>query len=301
MRKIVALWGLSWLLGGGAAFAQFQIPDAGFEAWANSASGGYQEPASGWWTSLNPLASLGAPVSVQKDPDAHGGSYSARLTSVEWGSLLIPGLLVSGDFDIQDPGFIVQGQPCTDRPAAFRGWYKYSPVAGDSAGIAALLTRWNVAAQRRDTLAIAASVRYDPQATWAAFDLPFLYLIPDTVPDTLLVALVSSQGGRDFQGQPGSTLWIDDLELAYGPTAVAAPTLPVAQVHHLPGHLRIDLPPSASSVQLRLADMQGRLLLQAMLGPGTHELPLPEVGGVYCLGLQGRGVQPLRRSFLHRP
>ncbi len=290
---------LTCLIAWGWASAQIPIPNGGFENWTTPPGTQYQEPSGGWWTSLNALRSLTAPITVEKSTDAHSGTYSAKLTTALWGTVLLPGLLVSGEFDIQNPSFLVQGQPFGDLPGAFQGWYKYAPVNGDSAGIAALLTRWNAGAGRRDTVAAAAVVITSTQATWTSFDLPFFYF-QFGIPDSILVALVSSGDGQNFNGQPGSTLWIDDLSLDYGtaaPEGVGVQAMPQVGIQGQAVTVRVPVDMGAS--QLRLLDLQGRELSKATLHAGSQSVEVDLPSGIYLVEIAKAGRQLFRQKIIY--
>jgi hypothetical protein len=279
--------------------AQIQIPNGGFENWTTPPGAQYQEPTGGWWTSLNALRSLTAPITVEKSTDAHSGTYSAKLTTALWGTVLLPGLLVSGEFDIQNPSFLVQGQPFGDLPSAFQGWYKYVPVNGDSAGIAALLTRWNAGAGRRDTVAAAAVVVTSTQATWTGFDLPFFYF-QSGIPDSILVALVSSGDGQNFNGQAGSTLWIDDLNLDYttaAPEGLGPQASPQVGVHGRTVTVQVPIDMGAS--QWRLLDIQGRELSRSVLHPGSQSVEIDLPSGVYLVEIVKAGKPVFRQKIAY--
>ncbi len=279
--------------------AQQQIPSGDFENWTTPPGAQYQEPTGGWWTTLNALRSLTAPVTVEKSTDAHSGTYSAKLTTATWGTLLLPGLLVSGVFDIQNPRFLLQGQPFTDRPDAFQGWYKYVPVNGDSAGIAALLTHWNAGANRRDTLATAAVVVTGTQSSWTSFDLPFIYLQSGT-PDSIIVALVASGDGQNFNGQAGSTLWIDDLSFEYitaRPEETAMQLRP--QISIAGNEMRVRVPMTIGACQLKMYDAQGRVLCTSALHAGDNLLQTTVPDGVYLVEIS-KSNQTIHRQKLLR-
>ena len=290
MKRILFLI-VSAVLFSSSLSAQFQIPDAGFEAWTPGTGGQFEEPSSNWWTSLNSLRGLGGPVTVEKTTDAHSGTYAAKMQSAQWTTLLLPGLLVCGDFDPFSSTFILTGQPFTERPLSFTGWYKYFPVSGDSAGIAAVLTHWNTATQSRDTIGIAAVVLYDTVSAYTEYVLPFYYNSTDT-PDSLILALVSSQGGSDFLGQVGSTLYADDLSFTSA-TSTPEPSLGFAHVSPNPcsSTLRVSMA-ITGSVHAELLDLRGKLLhsitSQGEIEMGVADLP----SGTYLLRLrQGNKVQ----------
>ena len=271
------------VLGGSSPLhAQVQLPVSDFEDWTQAPFTSYEEPTGGWWTTLNGLSGLGCPVTVIKTTDAHSGTYAAKLTTLQWGTLTIPGLLLSGEFDIQNPNFLVQGQPFTQVPTSFRGWYKFNPIAGDSAAIAALLVRWNASAQRRDTLGLAVLSVTDTVSNWTMFDLPFVFWQQGVTPDSILVALVSSGDGQNFNGQVGSTLWIDDLELDY--TTAVAPVAgeaenPIAAI--VAERIRIICPASWMGAEFRLTSISGFPVTQRRIKSMDEVWTIGCSGGAY--------------------
>ena len=196
------------------SFGQTQIPEGGFENWTSSSLNTYYEPTGSWWTTLNTLTSLGGPVTASSTTDTHGGTHAAKLETKQWGTFLLPGLLVSGNFVMVSP-YIKQGKPFSDKPLKFIGWYKYTSVSGDSAAIVAILTRFNTATGFRDTLATAALVEKNSVAVYSQFSIDFDYTITDVNPDSITVVFSSSADGSNFHGQVGSTLFIDDVSLEY--------------------------------------------------------------------------------------
>jgi len=213
--KTLIILGLSlWI---GSAIGQTQIPEGGFNNWHQDSLNIYSEPTGGWWTTLNSLALLGGPVTVTPTTDAHSGEYAAQMETKIWGNaggLLISGLLVSGSFP---PGgaSIQNGQPFTDTPSKIIGWYKYSPVNNDSAGIGAILTRFNNSTGQQDTVAKAIAAITNAVESYTQFEIDFDYLIPEMNPDTITIVFTSSGDAENFQGEVGSTFIIDDVSLEY--------------------------------------------------------------------------------------
>ena len=284
----------------GTIHAQATIPNGDFEQWTAGGIGQYENPTGNWWTSLNALSSLGAPVTVEKTNGAAVGTYAAKLTTKQWGSLLLPGLLVCGTFDVQNPNFLVQGKPFTDLPERLIGYLKYTPVGGDSAGIAALLTRCNTTTGRRDTIGEASLVQYDSVGTWTMFDLPFVYTQQGVNPDSIIVAVVSSFGGSNFMGQVGSTLWVDALDLGYVANAQSNPMSHEIEVKLHIGNNQIDLniQGKAQALSMRVWSLDGRLVLDKPVKVGQQSLNFSGASGVYITEINEKGKTVWRQKNL---
>lgn len=215
-----------------SAMGQTQIPGAGFNNWTPNSTNTYYEPAGDWWTTLNTLVSLGAPVTVSPTTDAHSGEYAAKLETKLWGSFLISGLLASGNFVMVEP-YIQNGRPYTETPSKFTGWYKYSPVNGDSAGIGAILTKYNTGTGQKDTLATAIKAITNEAQAYTQFEIDFDYKMTGMDPDTIIIVFTSSGDGANFLGEVGSTLIIDDILLEY-PSGLQESLSPEFTIHAFP-------------------------------------------------------------------
>lgn len=258
-----------------SAFTQTQIPEGGFDNWTPSASNSYYEPSGGWWTTLNSLELLGAPVTVTRSTDVHSGDYAAQLETKEWGTLLLSGLLAAGNFVTTAP-FIEQGRPFTDKPSKLKGWYKYSPVNGDSAGVVAILTKFNTGTNQQDTIAEAIGALKDNVTAYTQFEFDFDYSITGTDPDTIILVFVSSGDGGNFNGQVGSTLLIDDLTLEYssGLQESIAPEFTV-DVFPSPATEEVSLEFNTNSpekLQCHIYSMDGSFVTSFSLSGHTHQL-----------------------------
>jgi len=198
------------------------LSDGDFENWETISHGNasYEEPISGWWTSLNMLSVLGGPITLNKSTDAYSGNYSAKLETKKWGDdFIIPGLLAAGYFDptASIGRNVIQGKPFTQKPLSIKGYYKFLSVDNDSAGIYAALSRYNTTTNKRDTIAIAKQAIYNTIINWELFDIAFEYKISDLIPDTIFVVFTSSLAGSQFIGNEGSTLWVDNVALNFNP------------------------------------------------------------------------------------
>ena len=219
-----------------SGYCQTLIPESGFENWTQT--GTYEEPTGNWWTSLNALKSLGGPVTLSKTTDIHSGNYAAKLETKQWGTLIIPGLLVSGRFVTAAP-FILQGKPFTDKPIKFKGYYKYISVNNDSAALFAMITKYNSSTLKRDTIAFAQKAILTTTNTYTPFEINFVYSL-STTPDSIDIVFSSSAAGANFAGQVGSTLFIDDIMLEYS-TGIVESLTPEAAITLFPSPSKVNI------------------------------------------------------------
>lgn len=218
------------------------LENQGFESWVNE--GNYEDPAGDFWDTANRTVDL-APFlldpNVTKDTDAHTGTYSAKLVTSNWFTLVTSATVFSGSFtpNQADPtASVAFGKPFTDIPDNFRVWYKYEPVAGDSAEIYTYLTKWN----GTETVHVAEAYTkvYDAANEWTELDIPFDYLIEGEAPDSITMVFASSAAGDDFEGQVGNTLYIDDPELYYCVTGISQPMMSEVSVNVFPNPATTD-------------------------------------------------------------
>ena len=274
------------------ALAQTQLPESGFNDWTASSTNTFFEPTGGWWTTLNTLSSLGGPVTVSPSTDAHSGNYAAQLETKLWGTFIITGLLVSGEFGASGAS-VNQGKPFTDMPSRFKAWCKYTSVNSDSAGMVALLTKFNTATGQADTIATAIDVVKNNIPNYTQLDIEFDYKITGINPDTIVVLFTSSGDGGNFQGQIGSTFLVDDVTLEYtnglqesllpefrilvfpSPASdqisfefnTAYPTELFCHIYSIDGRLVETFTPSGNKHQVNVSSWpQGKYILQAYMG-----------------------------------
>jgi hypothetical protein len=190
-----------------------------FDNWVVLTQGtvSYDNPAFNWWTTLNPLSTIGGPKTVTKTNDSKAGPYAARLETKVWGTgFIIPGLLASGVFDqTLPPGDnVVIGRPFSKKPKSFTGHYKYFPQGDDSFGFVVALTKFDSQAGIRDTIATASFSSGLAKPTYTLFNVDFDYK-SQSVPDSIHLVIVSSSSDMGMQGVPGTVLYVDELELKY--------------------------------------------------------------------------------------
>ncbi len=206
---------------------QSNITGGCFDQW-QSIDDGYglicMEPAGNYLRTLNYLTTLPSsvggpgPLTTDSSRDSHSGTYAALLItgtfSPQGDPLIIPGLVGTDSLDIPN-ATIHLGKRFTARPDSLQGWYKYVPVGGDSAMVSVLLSKYNVAAQKRDTIGLLRQIYHNTVYNYTFIDLPITYYSAAT-PDTLTL-LICSSAGINFvdllacKGQVGSRMWIDEI------------------------------------------------------------------------------------------
>lgn len=198
-------------------YGQNEIPNPDFESW----SGG--TPTS-WDTSNENILGTDFICVTQDQTNPQSGSSSAKVQSVMHnifivGPVTMPGILTLGDVVIDilnGTGSVEGGVPVSGLPKFLKGYYKYTPAAGDSCIIGIGLSKWNGTSS--DTVAYAYKSFGAQVTTWEEFSIPIEY---ETwvEPDSMNIMFVSSNIAF---GTPtgGSTLWVDNLWLEYSQVSV---------------------------------------------------------------------------------
>ncbi len=165
-----------------------QIPNAGFESWANG------DPVD-WVTTNSPPVI----VNVTQTSQSHSGTSAAHGEVIDFSGFGYAPNLISGPQ--------AQGFPVSDRHLAVHGWYKFNPIAGD-------ILLVTVAMLSADTVigggTFPATVA---QSTYAEFVADIFYAFPST-PDTCYISITIY--GSEGLPHVGSTFDVDDL--SFGPS-----------------------------------------------------------------------------------
>ncbi len=176
------------LVVGSRAFAQ--IPNPGFETWSGGAP-------TGWITTNSP----GVDTVIRQTTDAHSGTYAVEglATTVVGGAVVAPMLRVV--------------MPWTTEPTTFSGYYKYSPVSGDTLLLAVVFAKQSTAIGA-GTLRLVTST-----SSYTQFSIPINYFKagpPDSA--AIVIGIIPASGSSSVHA--GSMFEIDDLSLS-GVAAVA--------------------------------------------------------------------------------
>ena len=187
------------------------IPNWRFENWDNLQT---IEPES--WISPNLFGVFaGDSICVRKTTDAHSGNYAMKIRTVDYsliGQTL--GFATAGNFPNND-GF-TGGFAFNKVPTRLGGWYKYSPVGGDTAMVVAMASRYDPSGD--STIYVGYwSKQLTAAASYTRFEIEIM-LDSSEVVDTVNIVVLSSK--NFFSDNPGlvwegSELTLDDLHLDY--------------------------------------------------------------------------------------
>lgn len=249
--------------------AQTTVSNLDMEQWILSASGRYENPApASVWATPNYIMDLisGNPSTaiVQKSSDKHGGNYAALMKTRTILGNLAGATLFTGALNTSNPISPVAklGIPFTGKPQAMTGWYKYTSVNNDSSSIYILLTKWNTTSNSRIRVGFAEQRDYTSVNAYTAFNLPINYYTADT-PDSITIVFSASAGAEFNRGQVGSSLWIDDVVLAYS-TGFLQPIMAENNLKIYPNPAKDYIQIQASeksAINLALFDSKGAKLL----------------------------------------
>lgn len=249
-----------------------QTPDYNFETWNFVPFSSTVEDPQGW-ASLNALAGFGGAQSVFKETTApFEGLASAKITTIKVTGAAIPnpynpgsnldttGLLAIGAVSVAPPG-IVTGAAYTGRPAVLSFASKYTPMAGDSAFVGIILSRWNGVS--RDTVAKAMWSTGASTSSYATSNLNLEYTpsLAAIQPDTLQL-FISSSVFKHPGAQIGSTFYIDKLEFS-GWNSVNELNEKSATINAYPNPASTTLTfetTSADATYIEVMDITGRIL-----------------------------------------
>ncbi|MCL2167718.1 MAG: T9SS type A sorting domain-containing protein [Lentimicrobiaceae bacterium] len=213
---------------------QYQLPESSFEKWEDKTSpyyGPYLEFETEYFYTLNSLFRLQNDAGAANRTawrEGNGaqqhGTYCIRLTSgrvaVGTGYVFLPGMVgtISQGFVNE---FLNQGGEVTtikaweyDTPHLLEGYYKYQPVAGDSALIE--IGFYNYSGE----VFAAKKIIKETVNEWTHFSVPIPEQYWNDVFLNIRVLFVASAGVNfedldECDGQLESTLWVDNISLNY--------------------------------------------------------------------------------------
>jgi hypothetical protein len=211
MKNVILI--LSILLFIGITSYSQTVTNGDFEIWSAGTVG---ENPDNWFTDNMDYLGLGLVIVervYQDTSDPYEGLANARLET-ETENIMgtpydVPGILslATVDWDpINSVPIFSGGVATTNRPAHFRGYYKYTAAGSDSCFIFVTVTKWNTSNSQQDTIGTGL-FKSAGAANWTLFEVPIDYLTQD-IPDSCNVVISSS----DYLTMSnGSVLHIDSV------------------------------------------------------------------------------------------
>lgn len=300
MKKLI----LSSAIAMAALTASAQIPNAGFENW--STTSGYAEPDN--WSTLNSLTSALSIYTAQKGTPGNPGASFLKLTSRSAGLGVVPGIAVTGTINTTTMS-VSGGFPYTARPANLTGAWQYMAMSNTDQGVVATyLTKWNIAAAKRDTVAYALNPLVGMEMAWVNFSIPLTYVSNTLTPDTAMVFLSAS----GLSPADGSFLYIDNL--AYSGTVPTTGT-GVGSTPGLADNFTVYPNPAKDNLNLsfnsslpgnytiELSDLSGKIVTSrnAQIKQGDNKLSLNIktcAPGIYALRLSNGAQSSIQKVVI---
>lgn len=185
-------------------------PNSNFETWTTVES---LEPDN-WWTPN--FALINQTPCVTQSTDAHSGNYALRIENILTASGDTIGFASNGNFVNNN---FNGGMAIVQNPIKVTGYYKYSPVANDTALVGVFISKYdptfNISVQLDSGL-----VKLPAASNYTYFEVP-LYYNGFPIADSLNITFVSGNFQNDTSLLvPGSVLLVDDIEVFYNPVSV---------------------------------------------------------------------------------
>lgn len=301
MKKSTLLITVILTLFSSTIYAQ-SFPDGGFENkwdYFNNPSGksDYWDFVDGNFIStLNQLYELSgdqgdAPLTAFREENAYKGNYALKLVSntMTFGEpLFLPGAAGTLSINFIDLACIL-GKSFTYRPLQFSGYYKYSPVKGDSAAIEVFLKKSG------QILGRGKMVVKQKVDVWTNFNIPIKYT-SSSQPDSIVVIFAAS-AAYDFtsletlmqcKGQNGSTLIVDEVSFGYqqGIQQTLFPEIDIALYPNPATDIMTIRLPELVKGKICIYDYSGKEVKTLPINGNTLEIGLHELAtGSYFINL----------------
>ena len=274
--------------------AQAQMPNAGFETWTDTVT----------CTSWNGVAVAPIPIvfpsgfySYSKTTDKNSGSFAMKMTTsvLSLASQTIPGMATLGTVDLATQT-VTGGVAFTDKPVKLNGFYKYSPVAGDSAIFLVVLY------QGVDTMATGSFIATSAANSYIPFSITLNYSATITGnPDVMNIVLLASA----YNPHAGSVLKVDDIVFDYTPLNVQTEENQNSQISIFPnpsnGLINIDLSSYTSSSQINIFNALGELVYKSENCFTKKEIDLSKLAnGVYSVEVFNKNQKSINKLIIEK-
>lgn len=275
-----------------------QIPNSGFENFTTV--GSYDIP-DGWGTMNNATATSSVFSATKGTPGSPGNSY-LKLTSKTTGSTVTNGIAVSGKLDSINMK-AKSGFPFNMQPVSLTGKWQHMIYGSSQGSVKAILTKWNVGSNKRDTVATCAQTLAGMAMSWAAFTINFTYL-SGAMPDSCIIELRASGSNPTNNDY----LWVDNLAFSGSVTSLEKNTSflstliispnPTSENINVTLNLR-----SPQQISIEIADINGKLIRSKNVGVVNNEsiqtINTADLAkGVYLLKIVGESSTEVRKIVI---
>jgi hypothetical protein len=198
MKRFTIIWMM--IFGALSSFAQIPVPNFGFENWINA-----NQP-SDW---------LVRKTTSSQSNDKYAGNYALKLQTT-----IVPG---NGDGDGTINSLPPNGTdgwqpafPVSARHSTLNGYYKFSPLNGDSCQFIVILYKHGYNHPTTGNIVGYGHLCKSANSSYTPFTVSIYYLDGSTIPDSAFI-IICAYKGWDFvtntEGSPlgNSTLYIDNL------------------------------------------------------------------------------------------
>jgi hypothetical protein len=233
--------------------ASAQIPNGGFENWADDGNGNFN-PTGGWETT-----NFSPDTSVMRFSPGYAGSYAMMVRASNLGGFTIPG---AAYLEI----------PFTQRPSKIHACIKTNIATGDMAYLMMGLTNNDSSVAAMDSC----TFKFDQSQNWLCVDYPIAYINAMT-PDTLMIVVMA---GNFSNAKAGTYIIVDDLQFKFGTGVDESWSGKAAPAYPNPANQSVSVPLTlayASDVTTRVFDLNGREVQRTDHGlqqPGALKLSL---------------------------
>jgi hypothetical protein len=170
------------------SFIFSQIPNAGFENWANS------DPVG--WSTYDILGDA-----VTQTSDSHSGSSAAKMQIIDFFGSSLPAFLISGQFAV------------SERFGSLTGYFKFTPIDANQ-----LFSVVIFMSKGANFIGAGVFETFQPTSSYTQFVVPIQYSSGET-PDSAYIQIAVSDSSGAGTGGIDAFAVIDDLSLG-GPTGV---------------------------------------------------------------------------------
>lgn len=275
--------------------AQNPIPNPGFEIWTDDST------AANWISYFDTTIYI-VPLQFKtacKTSDVHSGSYAIKLFPYHHVFSLfsidryIPGFATIGGirFDVVNRMVnFVGGVPISVKPTKVIGWFKYLPIAGDSASVLVNMLK-------NDTIiGTGKFMTFSTTNTYTQFEAPINYTVNKT-PDKINVVLVSSSLTITSLG---SEFYVDDLDIVTsGGGIVALNALLPYNIYPNPTTGVINIELNTENTNVRIYNTAGEMVYNELAHSGLLSADLKcNSDGVYFVEIDNGFNKQIKKISL---